>query len=182
MSKIGKQPIAIPEGVEVKIEKDIISFSGKNGALTVPLLSGIAAKIEGGELVFALADEERQSAANWGTIRALSMNAVKGVVEDFVRSLKIEGVGYRAIVEGNVLTLTVGYSHPVKLEIPEGLAAVVEKNIVKITGRDKESVGQFAAKIRAVRKPEPYKGTGIMYTDEIVRRKAGKKVAGSSGK
>lgn len=182
MSKIGKQPITIPEGVKVEIGKEVISFSGKNGSLTVPMLSGINVKLEGGEMTFALADEERQSAANWGTIRALSMNAVKGVEEDFVRSLRIEGVGYRAAVEGNILTLTVGYSHLVKLEIPEGLKAVVEKNIVKISGRDKEAVGQFTAKIRAVRKPEPYKGTGIMYTDEIIRRKAGKKVAGSSGK
>ena len=182
MSKVGKKIIIIPEGVKVVADAGVLKISGKNGELTTPVLENITAKIEGNELSFVAEGEEKQVMANWGTSRALAQNAISGVMNDFEKSLKIEGVGYRAAIEGDSITLNVGYSHPVKIVIPEGIKAVVEKNIVKFTGRDKELVGAIAAKVRAVRKPEPYKGTGIMYVDEIIRRKAGKKVAGSSAK
>jgi len=182
MSKVGKKIIIIPENVKVEIGQGILTVSGKNGKTTVPILNKITAKLEGNELSFLAADSEKQTLANWGTSRALAQNAVSGVETDFEKTLKIEGVGYRAVIEGNIITLTVGYSHPVKIEIPEGITASVEKNMLKVSGRNREDVGAIAAKIRAVRKPEPYKGTGIMYSDEIIRRKAGKKVAGSSAK
>ncbi|MDD4931037.1 MAG: 50S ribosomal protein L6 [Candidatus Colwellbacteria bacterium] len=179
MSKVGKKIIIVPEGVSIEIGAEFVKASGKNGTLVVPILDNISPKLEGNELSFEAKGTEKQVMANWGTMRALVQNAVSGAVADFERSLKIEGVGYKAIVEGNVVTLIVGYSHSVKIELPEGIKATVEKNILKITGANKELVGAIAAKIRAVRKPEPYKGTGIMYTDEVIRRKAGKKVAGS---
>lgn len=180
MSKVGKKVIIIPEGVKVSIENGSLKFVGNNGTLETPVLDNVTPKIEGAELTFSIKDDgEKQTLANWGTTRALANNAILGVQKDFTKDLKIEGVGYKASVDGKTLVLTVGFSHLVKLEIPEGLKAVVEKNVVKISGSDKEAVGQFAAKIKAVRKPEPYKGTGIMYVGEVIRRKAGKKVAGS---
>lgn len=179
MSKVGKKIIIVPEGVKIDIGAGVLTVSGKNGEITVPVLNKITAKLEGNELSFIAADEEKQTLANWGTSRALAQNAILGAETDFEKTLKIEGVGYRAAVEGNIVTLTVGYSHPVKIELPEGIKASVEKNMLKISGRNRETVGAIAAKIRAVRKPEPYKGTGIMYSDEVIRRKAGKKVAGS---
>lgn len=179
MSKVGKKIIVVPEGVKVSVSGDSIVVSGKNGSLTVPVIEGVTPKIEGNELSFTVIGDEKQTLANWGTMRALAQNAVLGAESDFSKDLKIEGVGFRASVEGNILTLTVGFSHPVKIEIPEGIKVSVEKNILKVTGPSKEAVGTFAAKVRAVRKPEPYKGTGIMYVNEVIRRKAGKKVAGS---
>jgi large subunit ribosomal protein L6 len=180
MSKIGKQIINIPEGVKVEISESSIKFSGKNGILEVPLLTGISPKLEGNELSFTAENEEKQTLSNWGTMRALSANATLGASEDFVKELKIEGVGYRATVEGESVVFNVGYSHPVKFDLPKGIKASVEKNILKISGNDKCLVGEVSAKMRAIRKPEPYKGTGIMYVGEKIRRKAGKKVAGSS--
>jgi large subunit ribosomal protein L6 len=134
---------------------------------------------ENGILSFEASSEDKQTRSNWGTMRALSANAAQGAVEDFIKELKIEGVGYRATVEGNEVVFNVGYSHPVKFNLPEGVKASVEKNILKISGADKRLVGEVAAEMRAIRKPEPYKGTGIMYVGEVIRRKAGKKVAGS---
>lgn len=179
MSKVGKKIIVVPEGVNVSVSGESIVVSGKNGSLTVPVIEGVTPKLEGNELSFTVMDDEKQTLANWGTMRALTQNAVLGAEADFSKELKIEGVGYRASVEGKTLTLTVGFSHPVKIEIPEGIKVSVEKNILKVSGSGKEAVGTFAAKIRAVKKPEPYKGTGIMYVNEVIRRKAGKKVAGS---
>jgi large subunit ribosomal protein L6 len=180
MSKIGKLIINIPDSVKVELGEGTIKFSGKNGDLKVPILSGIIPKLENGVLSFGAANEEKQTLSNWGTMRALSANALKGATEDFSKELKIEGVGYRATVEGNSVVFNVGYSHSVKFDLPDGIKAVVEKNILKISGNDKNLVGEVSAKMRAIRKPEPYKGTGIMYVGEIIRRKAGKKVAGSS--
>ena len=179
ISKVGKKPIVIPSGVKVEmVDGRTVKVSGKNATLSVPMLQGIEAKIEGNEIAFTHVGAGKQGLANWGTMRALTANAVKGAEEDFSRSLKIEGVGYRAAVDGDKVTLSVGYSHPVKIDLPEGVKASVEKNILKISGPEKASVGETAARIRKVRKPNPYKGTGIMYTDEVIRRKAGKKVAG----
>jgi large subunit ribosomal protein L6 len=135
--------------------------------------------MEGNILSFEASAEDKQTRSNWGTMRALSANAALGAAEDFTKELKIEGVGYRATIEGSSVIFSVGYSHPVKFDLPEGIKAVVEKNILKISGPDKRLVGEIAAEMRAIRKPEPYKGTGIMYVNEVIRRKAGKKVAGS---
>ncbi|MDD5099148.1 MAG: 50S ribosomal protein L6 [Candidatus Colwellbacteria bacterium] len=182
MSKVGKKIIIVPEGVKVAIEAEVLKVSGKNGELISPILSNISANLEGNELVFTAQGDDKQTLANWGTTRALAQNAIAGAENDFAKSLKIEGVGYRAVIEGSSIILTVGYSHPVKMDLPEGITASVEKNILTLKGRSKEAVGTFAAKIRAIRKPEPYKGTGIAYTDEVIRRKAGKKVVGSGAK
>lgn len=179
MSKVGKQIINIPESVKVEIGSGSIKFSGKNAALEVPVLSGIVPKLEGSVLSFEASAEDKQTRSNWGTMRALSANAVQGTVEDFSKELKIEGVGYKANVEGSSVVFSVGYSHPVKFDLPEGVKAAVEKNILKVSGPDKRLVGEVAAEMRSIRKPEPYKGTGIMYVNEVIRRKAGKKVAGS---
>jgi large subunit ribosomal protein L6 len=179
MSKVGKMIINIPEGVKVDMAEGSVKFTGKNAALEVPVLAGVNPKLEGGVLSFEISMTDKQTRSNWGTMRALSNNALLGSQEDFVKELKIEGVGYKAAVEGNSVVFNVGYSHPVKFDLPEGVKAVVEKNVVKVTGPDKCVVGEAAAKMRAIRKPEPYKGTGIMYVGEVIRRKAGKKVAGS---
>ena len=179
MSKIGKQIINIPEDVKVEIQSNIIKFLGKNGVLEVPVLAEVSSKLENNILSFDITADNKQARSNWGTMRALSANAVLGVTKDFIKELKIEGVGYKASVDGNTVVFNVGYSHPVKINLPEGVKAIVEKNIVKISGANKSFVGEIAAKMRAVRKPEPYKGTGIMYVGEIIRRKSGKKVTGS---
>ncbi|MFA4999505.1 MAG: 50S ribosomal protein L6 [Parcubacteria group bacterium] len=179
MSKIGKQIINIPESVQTNINAAVIKFSGKNGVLEVPILPGVLPKLEGDILSFEVLTSDKQARSNWGTMRALAANALQGAMEDFVKELKIEGVGYRANIEDNAVVLNVGFSHPVKFNLPEGIKAATEKNILKISGADKRLVGEIAAKIRAVKKPEPYKGTGIMYVNEVIRRKAGKKVAGS---
>ncbi len=157
----------------------VLSVKGAKGALAVPLLSGIVAQVEGNSLAFTAKNHQKQTKSNWGTMRALAANAVRGVQGEFVKELKIEGVGFRAVVEGSVLVLSLGFSHPVRFPIPEGIRASVEKNVVRIAGIDKFLVGETAATIRAQKKPEPYKGKGIMYVGEVIRRKAGKKVAGS---
>ncbi len=182
MSKIGKKIINIPSGVKVDIKDGNIVFSGNNGVLYVNILSGIAPKLENESLVFEALSSDKQTRSNWGTMRALSANALDGASKDFVKELKIEGVGYKVNIEGDTVIFNIGYSHPVKFKIPAGIKVSVEKNIVKITGADKQLVGEIAANMRAIRKPEPYKGKGIMYVGEIIRRKEGKKVAGSGSK
>ena len=180
MSKIGKQPIKIPEGVVVEIKGDILEIKGKNNTLNVKLMQGIKTRIEDGELVFVPEGRTKQILSNWGTMRALTANAVKGVSEDFIKELVIEGVGYRAEVQGNNLLLNVGFSHQVDFTIPVGIKVAVDKNAIKISGSDRQLVGETAAQIRRIKKPEPYKGKGIMYKGEVSRRKAGKKAVSSA--
>lgn len=180
MSKIGKKPIIIPEGAEAKIEGDALVVSGKGGTLNVKILPGIKAVIENGVISFTVGNDLKQTKANWGTMRALTNNAVFGVNAGFEKSLKIEGVGYRAVMEGNALVLNVGFSHPVKFESPQGIKISVEKSIIKVSGINRELVGQTAAKIRAIKKPEPYKGKGIKYENEVIIRKAGKKATAAA--
>ena len=184
MSKIGKKPIIIPEGVEVKINDGFLSFKGRNGELSVKVLPFVKPEIKDETIVFIIQNKSKQARANWGTQRALAQNAIIGVNEGFNKSLLIEGIGYRASTEalpagrqGNTLVLSLGLSHPVKFAPPDGIKISVEKNIIKVSGADKELVGRAAANIRAFKKPEPYKGKGIRYEGEIIRRKAGKKVA-----
>jgi len=180
MSKIGKQPIKIPEGVVVEIKGDTLEIKGKNNTLNVKLMQGIKTRIEDGELVFVPEGRTKQILSNWGTMRALTANAVKGVSEDFIKELVIEGVGYRAEVQGNNLLLNVGFSHQVDFTIPVGIKVAVDKNAIKISGSDRQLVGETAAQIRRIKKPEPYKGKGIMYKGEVIRRKAGKKAVSSA--
>jgi large subunit ribosomal protein L6 len=183
MSKIGKKPIAIPENVNVKINDGVLEVSSKDGkkSLKFSLLANIEVKIEGNEVIFTTKSDDAQARANWGTIRALVQNAVNGMKEDFKKVLEFQGVGFRANVEGKNLVLNIGFSHPVKFEIPSGITITVEKSNIIISGIDKYLVGQVAAKIRAFKKPNPYRGTGIKYKEEIIRRKAGKKASSGTG-
>lgn len=180
MSKIGKQTIQIPAGVTVTLEDERIVFRGPKGEIIVPMLSLVSAKLEDGTLSFLPREESKQASSNWGTIRALSQNALTGVTVGYNKELEIEGVGFRAVMEGKDLVIHIGYSHPVKVPAPEGITFNVEKNTMVISGIDKHLVGQTAADIRKLKKPEPYKGKGIRYKGEIIKRKSGKKVAGAA--
>lgn len=175
MSRLGKQPTAIPSGVEVTFDKGVLSVKGPKGTLTrtVPALVSVA--IADGTVTVAPAKQTDEARVLWGTIAAHVRNMVTGVTEGFKKELEIEGVGYRAEAQGKSLKLNVGYSHPVVLDTPEGVELSVEKNLITVTGADKEVVGQFAADVRKVREPEPYKGKGIHYVGEYIIRKQGKK-------
>jgi len=187
MSRIGKKPILIPKNVEIKINGDEISAKGPKGELSLSWPSELSVSLkesgaegkEGKELTIGVKKKTKRSPALWGLFRSLAFNLVLGVSEGFEKKLEINGVGYRASVEGKKIILNIGFSHPVEVEAPNGIEFKVEKNIITVSGADKQLVGQTAAKIRAQRKPEPYKGKGIKYLDEVIRRKSGKKVAGS---
>ncbi len=182
MSKIGKKEIIVPQGVTVTVHPDDILVSGKKGEVSIHHLPGIRIVAEG-EVVRVEKEEgskQKNIDASWGTQQAILASAVKGVQEGYEKKLEIEGVGYRAAMEGSDLVLSLGLSHPVRVEPPKGVEISVAKNTITITGADKALVGQVAANIRAKKKPEPYKGKGIRYAGEIIRRKSGKKMAGSS--
>ena len=175
MSRLGKKPIEIPAGVEVSLKDNTLHFKGKEGTLELPVLPGIHVEIQDSGVVLSAQNDEQQTRANWGTCAALVRNSLIGVAQKWSKKLIVEGVGYRVSMDGPNLILNVGYSHPVKFELAEGISITTEKNNVIISGIDKIIVGQTAAHIRKIRKPEPYKGKGIRYSDEVVRRKAGKK-------
>lgn len=184
MSRIGKQPINIPTGVDITIEEshNVLKAKGPKGELQKRFseLLKIEKTEEGGnKIIVTPKHESRHARMLWGLTRSLVFNMVKGVSEGFEKKLQIEGVGYRASVEKDKITLNLGFSHPIEIQAPEKIEFKVEKNIVTISGIDKEVVGQVAADIRSWRKPEPYKGKGIRYVGEIVRRKAGKKAVAS---
>jgi len=181
MSRVGQAPIPVPSGVEVKIEGRVVTVKGPKGELTRTLPDALSITQDDGELTVARADDERESRALHGLFRSLIANMVTGVTEGYRRGLEIVGVGYRATAQGDrALELAVGYSHTVKVQAPEGITFEVPSNTrIDVVGIDKETVGQVAAAIRAIRKPEPYKGKGIRYQGEVVRRKAGK--AASAG-
>ncbi len=181
MSRIGKKPVVIGEGITVDIKEDSLEVRSANKTLALPILPGIKVEQKENKLVFAPQNSTKQTLSNWGTMRALTENAVRGATEDFTKVLIIEGVGYRASIEGQNLLLNLGYSHSVKFSIPEGIKVTVEKNTVSIAGHNKQLVGETAAQIRRLRKPEPYKGKGIRYADEVIKRKAGKKAVGKTG-
>jgi large subunit ribosomal protein L6 len=174
MSRIGKKPIAIPSGVEVSVDGSVITIKKGNKSATVDTHNRVNVEITDGNVVMTRIGDSKESSAFWGTYRALTSNAIEGLDKGFSKSLEINGVGYRAAVKGKVLELQLGYSHPINYEIPEGLEISVEKNIINIKGADKQQVGQSAAIIRGYRKPEPYKGKGVKYTDEHIVRKDGK--------
>jgi len=181
MSRIGNQPIIIPDGVEVKIDKDLILVKGKRGELTQKLIPEIIVEIKDKIIFLKEPRKTKESSALWGTFRALIANMVEGVSKGFEKKLIIEGIGYRAVLNGSKLILNLGYSHPIEIQAPKGIEFKVEKNTVLISGPDKQVVGQVAADIRIHRKPEPYKGKGIRYEGEIIRRKAGKKATSTTG-
>lgn len=174
MSRVGKRPISIPSGVSVSVDGSKIVF--KNSKLTRELetYGRVGIELSGDLLSFTPIDQEAQSRAYWGTYRALANNIVVGLSQGFSKTLEINGVGYKANVSGKILELALGFSHPVKYDIPEGIEMSVDKNIITIKGSDKQQIGQIAAEIREFRPPEPYKGKGIKYSDEVIIRKAGK--------
>ena len=175
MSRIGKVPIAIPNGVEINISGSTVTVKGKGGELTRTFQDVIDIKHEGEEIVCSPKNDEQQTNAYWGLTRTLLANMVTGVNEGFEKKLELVGVGYRAALKGSDIELTVGYSHPVLVKCPEGITfEVPEADKITVKGASKEQVGQVAADIRKWRKPEPYKGKGIRYEGEYVRRKAGK--------
>lgn len=175
MSRIGRMPIAIPAGVTVEVaENNQVTVKGPLGTLNRVLPSEMAIKVEGSEVTVTRPSELKKMKSLHGLTRTLLNNMVVGVTEGFTKNLEVNGVGYKAAKAGNKLTLSLGYSHPVVMEDPEGLEAVVEGNKIIIKGIDKERVGQYAAEIRDKRRPEPYKGKGIKYADEVIRRKVGK--------
>jgi len=176
MSRVGKKPITIPEGVEVKLEDSKVTVKGPKGELQREIRPEIEVEIKDKEITVKPKGKDKKTRAFWGMTRALLANMVNGVKDGYEKKLEMVGVGYRAAVEGNTLVLNVGYSHPVKIEKPEGIDFNVEKTIITVSGYDKELVGQIASKIRKTRPPEPYKGKGVRYVGEQVRRKAGKKV------
>ena len=178
MSRMGKQPISIPESVEIKIDGNFLIVKGLKGELKQKLVSDIEIEIKDGNALVKLIKGAKNTAI-WGTFRALIANMIRGVSEGFEKKLIFEGVGYRASVEGKKLILNLGYSHPIEIEAPEGIEFKVEKNTIIVSGIDKQLVGEIAANIRSKRKPEPYKGKGIRYEDEVIRRKVGKKAAGT---
>jgi large subunit ribosomal protein L6 len=180
MSRIGVQPIDIPDGVKVELKGSELSATGPKGALKLTLRDEVSVEVDGSVLKVSRKNEERESFAFHGLTRSLVANMVTGVTKGFEKKLEIIGVGYRADVQGSDLNLQLGFSHPIKYALPDGITASVDKQtLVSIMGADKQLVGQVAADIRAFRKPEPYKGKGVRYLDEHVRRKAGK--AGKAG-
>lgn len=181
MSRIGKKPIQIPAGVEVKAEGRNISVKGPKGELKIEIHPFASLQIKGKDIIIIPLKSKRECGDIWGLTRSLIFNMVEGVTKGYEKRLQIEGVGYKAKIEGNNLILNVGFSHPVQIEQPEGVKYSVEKNIIVISGIDKGQVGQTSAKIRKIKPPEPYKGKGIRYQGEVIKLKPGKKVVASGG-
>lgn len=175
MSRLGKQPIIVPEKTEVTLVDGLMTVKGPKGSLTRSFRPEIAIAIEGKTITVSKAVETPEAKALWGTYAAHIRNMIQGVNTPFEKKLILEGVGFKADAQATELNLALGFSHPVKLVYPEGITMKSEKNVMTITGIDKDLVGFFAAKIRSLKKPEPYKGKGIRYSDEVVRRKQGKK-------
>ena len=174
MSRIGKLPIDVPAGVTITVDSDVISVKGPKGELTVPHLSDVTVTLEGTQAIVTRKDDERIAKAQHGLQRALLFNAVTGVTKGFEKKLEVNGVGFRVGMSGDTLEMSLGFSHPVKYKAPAGVTITTNKMEITVSGIDKQAVGQVAAEIRALKKPEPYKGKGIKYADEVILRKAGK--------
>ena len=174
MSRIGKLPVEIPAGVTITVGDTEITVAGPKGTLQVPVQENTTTKVEDGKIIIERADDEPKSRAWHGLQRALLANAVKGVTEGFEKKLEINGVGYRLSGGGKQIEMALGFSHPVKYTAPDGIELKTDKMEITVSGIDKQKVGQTAAEIRALKKPEPYKGKGIKYVDEYIIRKAGK--------
>lgn len=185
MSRIGKKIIILPAGVDVRISGQEVAIKGPKGEEKIVLHPHVKAVLQGSELSVSVANpEEKNDRALWGLFRALLAGQIEGVVKGFEKKLEMQGVGFKASLKDKKLILEVGFSHLVEINLPDGVEATIEKNIIIIKGINKNTVGAFAAKVRAVRKPEPYQGKGIRYLGEVVRRKAGKaaKAAGAGAK
>jgi large subunit ribosomal protein L6 len=183
MSRVGEKPVEIPKEVSIKLEGNEISFKGPKGDMQIKIPNLVDVKVKNDKIIVKRKGDYERAKAIHGTYRALIANAIKGVNEGWIKTLELVGTGYRAQVAGSKLTLALGFSHPVEVEAPEGISFKVEKNDIEIGGVDRQLVGETAAKIRAIRPPEPYKGKGVRYKDEHVRRKPGKaaKAAGTAG-
>ena len=190
MSRIGKKPILIPEGVEAKIEGQKVTVKGPKGEIVKEFRSEINISFQGNEVLVSPApldkkddlrpSQKKQINALWGTTRAHVSNMIRGVKDGFENKLEIEGIGFKAAASGDLLELSVGFTHPVRLKPPEGVKFSIEKNVIAVSGTNLEKVSLFAAQIKRVRPPEPYKGKGIRYQGEIIRRKVGKKVVAAT--
>ena len=178
MSRIGKQPVVLPAGITAKVADGVVTLKGPKGELALKTPATVEVSLDGSTLNVARLGDDKQDRADHGTIRALLQNMVVGLKDGYSRDLEIQGVGFKANIAGNKLTLNVGYSHPVEYVVPEGIKVdVADGTTLKVSGIDKQLVGQVSARIRSFRPPEPYKGKGVRYKDERVRRKAGKTVA-----
>lgn len=178
MSRVGKYPVVIPDGVHVALAGNILTAKGKLGELQVSFTDDVGVELKDGKVAVTPKSQTKKARALWGTVRSLVNNAVVGVSEGFTRRLEINGVGYRAQVQGKKLNLQLGYSHDISFDIPEGVSVAMEgdrQSVIAISGADKQKVGQVASVIRGFRGPEPYKGKGVKYQDEIILRKEGKK-------
>lgn len=177
MSRVGKKPVSLPNGVKAEIKGSNLTVAGPKGTLALDIHPKVKISIVENEIIVDVEkkDDKRQKAL-WGLFRALIQNLVLGVTSGFEKKLEINGVGFKVALQGTKLVMALGFSHPVEMEIPKNLSVAVEKNIITINGADKQLVGQFAAEIRELKKPEPYKGKGIKYIDETILRKAGKVV------
>jgi large subunit ribosomal protein L6 len=176
MSRIGRKPIPIPDGVKVSIDGNVVRAEGPKGKLTQPLSTGMTAKVDGKVMTIERGDDSRTQRSLHGLNRSLVANMVHGVKAGYERKLEIVGIGYRAQVQGKNIQFALGYSHPVIFPLPEGVTAEIEKQVsLTLKAADKALLGETAAKVRALRKPDPYKGKGIKYSDEVIRRKVGKK-------
>jgi large subunit ribosomal protein L6 len=180
MSRIGKKPIIIPKGVTVTSAQNNVTIQGSRGALSFTLPKGVDVAHDNDFLTVTSREQTHRSRALWGTSRAILANMVMGVTKGFEKRLEVEGVGYRVALEGNTLVFALGFSHPVRFEAPDGIQFQTEKNAIVVSGNSKELVGRAASAIRELKPPEPYKGKGIHYTGEIIRRKAGKKAASAA--
>ena len=174
MSRIGKLPIDIPTGVTITVDSDEITVKGAKGELKVPHLSDVTVSLEGNQAIVVRKDDERIAKAQHGLQRALLFNAVEGVTKGYEKRLEVNGVGFRVSTSNNTLEMHLGFSHPVKYVAPAGVNVANEKMVIVVSGISKQQVGQVAAEIRSLKKPEPYKGKGIKYVDEVILRKAGK--------
>ena len=181
MSKIGKQPVTIPAGVTIEVSGRSVTVKGPKGEITRRFAPEVSVEVKDGKAIVTPKGSGKFVMSLFGTTRAIINNDVKGVFEGWSKKLELVGTGFKAETSGSEISLTVGYSHPVKIKAPEGITFKVEKLVVTVEGYDRQMVGQVAANIRAVRPPEPYKGKGIKYIDEVIRRKAGKAAAAKTG-
>lgn len=177
MSRVGKKPVILPSGVTASFKDAVLTVNGPKGALTLPVHPRVTLSLTAEEITVSVPSQEnKKDKALWGLFRALIQNLVEGVTKGFEKKLEVNGVGFKVAISGSKLTMALGFSHPVEIEIPKELNVTVDKNVITIAGSDKQLVGQFAANVRSLKPPEPYKGKGIKYSDETILRKAGKVV------
>ena len=174
MSRVGKQPVVIADGATIEVASDVIKVTGPKGSLDVPAFAALSVKNSDGQIVIDRANEDKATRAKHGLLRSLLANAVEGVTKGFEKKLEVNGVGFKINLQGSKLVLQLGFSHPVEFQLPEGVSAAVDNNVITVSGIDKQQVGMVASNIRELKKPEPYKGKGIKYVDEYIIRKAGK--------